>query len=152
MRIRLLSGLIAGFVGALGMWLVILLSYFFGFHIRIIPAITELFVTDSFLGTFQASIVGVIAHFICGGILGIAFLLTLEITGYSNWILKGAAGGAVVWFLLCGMLAKILNISMRSDAVNSLANLVVHIIYGIITSLVIVYFHNRTNIENKHEV
>lgn len=149
---KLFLGAIAGFIGALIIVIIIFLLSLLGIQVRLIPAISQLFVTDSLLGTFQANIVGLIAHFICGSIVGVAFLLALEITGYTHWILKGAAGGSAVWFLMCGILARILNLSMRSNAVNGLSNLFVHIVYGIIATWVIVHFNSKTKINNKRSI
>jgi len=151
-RNKLFLGTVAGFVGALVIAVFMLILKFFGIEVRVIPAISQLFLIDSFIGTFEANAIGLLAHLICGSIIGAIFLLALESTGYNHWILKGAAMGSIVWFSLCGVVARLLELSIRSNALNSLFNLIVHIIYGIVTAWFIFYFEGKAKSDNKLDV
>lgn len=136
-------GATAGFIGALVMAILIYLLHLFGVDVRLITAISQVFVRGPLVGTFQGNTIGLIAHFLCGSIIGIGILIVLEITGYTHPILKGASLGGAVWFITCGIIARILSISMRGDFSGTLFNFLIHIVYGIIATSIITNYHNR---------
>ncbi|PKM88012.1 MAG: hypothetical protein CVU87_08400 [Firmicutes bacterium HGW-Firmicutes-12] len=84
--------------------------------------------TFSYIGL----LIGLFAHYIVGGIIGLSFTHYLCLTNKSHPILKGLFSGLVAWLFLAGMLLKF-GIS-NYDPIDELSNfmlLIDHIIFGI---------------------
>ena len=133
MKDKFFLGLSAGLAGSLVMaallWLLNLIP---GVSIKMLYEIASLFNVGA-VGTFQRGITGTIVHFICGSIIGLAMLSLFQTTGYGLPMLKGAGMGAFTWFLLCGILARLLNLQMRDTFTDSMLLLLVHTAYGMTT-------------------
>lgn len=143
MKSKLFLGTGAGFIGALAIAFIIYLLYYVGINVPLITAISRIFVLEPMVGTFRGNIIGLIAHLMCGSIVGLVILIGLEVTGYNHFVLKGALFGGGIWFTLCGILAKILNIYMQGDFLGSIFAFLIHIIYGIITTWIITHYSSK---------
>lgn len=149
MKSKLFLGTSAGFIGSVVMAVLIFLLHLVGVDVKLITAISQLFVKEPIVGTLLGNTIGLIAHFICGSIVGLGILIALDITGYTHPVLKGALFGGGVWFLLCGILARILNINMQGDFLGTLFNFLIHIVYGIVTVSIITHYNYRSTAKNK---
>lgn len=151
MKPKLFLGMGAGSVGAAVMAILIYLLHFVGVNVPLITAISRIFVKEPLVGTTLGNTIGLIAHLMCGSIVGLGILMALDYTGYTRPVLKGALIGGGIWFLLCGIVAKMLNIKMQGDFLGTLFNLLIHIVYGVVAVSMINHFHNKTTarINNK---
>lgn len=145
---KFFQGITAGFTGALVIAVLIYILNWFDIHVKLITAISQIFVSKDLVGTFQGNIIGLIGHLACGSLVGAGILIAFEVTGHEHSTMKGAALGAGAWFFLCGIMAKLLELNMQSNFLGSLFNLLVHIVYGMVAAWVIMYFHGKSAIES----
>jgi len=131
MKDKFFLGLSAGLAGSLAMLVLLwLLNLIPGVSMNLLYEIAALFITGE-SGTLENGITGTIVHFICGSIIGLAMLALFQIIGFSFPLIKGAGLGMFTWFLLCGIVARLLNLQMPDTFIDSILLLLVHIAYGI---------------------
>ncbi len=131
MKDKFFLGISAGLAGSLVMVLLLwLLNLIPGVSINMLDEVSTLF-NERAVGNLQRGITGTTVHFICGSVIGLAMILLFQTTGYGMPLLKGAGFGAVTWFLLCGIMARLLNLQMQDTFVDSFLLLLVHIAFGL---------------------
>ncbi len=152
MRDKFLLGSLAGASGAVVMlFFSSLLNSLPGLRLKLLFGVSQLFVPKGLVNTLPGNIIGSIAHLICGGLVGIGILYVLEITGYKYNLIKGAALGICAWFLLCGVLAKLLGLKMQDNFLDTILVMLVHIPYGITTAWIINRFRIKMPVRQQQE-
>jgi hypothetical protein len=140
MKDKFFLGALAGTAGSTVMLtLYFILNSLPGISIKLLDGIARVFVPEPVIGTLEGNIIGIIAHFMCGSMIGLAILVIFEITGYNNPLLKGAALGAGSWFIACGIVGRLININIQDNFIDQMLNLLIHIPYGI----TVAWFLNR---------
>ncbi|KNZ69554.1 hypothetical protein Tfer_1799 [Thermincola ferriacetica] len=142
---RFFLGVVAGLAGAVVMVILnFLLNLIPGVQMELIFGISKLFVPQNLLGTLAGGTIGVIAHLICGSLVGLIFLVILEKTGLSYPVLKGAILGLGCWFVVNGLIGKFLDLGMQDKFIDNILIMLIHIPYGIITAWIIYRYHPKT--------
>ncbi|ADG82088.1 hypothetical protein [Thermincola potens] len=138
MEDRLIAGGVAGLAGSLVMvGLDYLVNLIPGVSTNLLLAASAILSTDVELGTVTGNVTGFIIHLICGSILGVIFIFLLEITKYRFVLLKGFLFGIGAWFIVCGMIARLLNLPIQDKFIDNLFMLLIHIPFGLTTAFVI---------------
>lgn len=129
---------LAGLAGAAIMALInFIINLIPGVNMELIFGVSELFVPKNLLGTLQGAAVGLIAHLACGALVGLIILWALEIFGYDYILLKGAIFGLFSWFLMCGILGRVLKLGMQDKFIDNILFIIIHIPFGITTAWLI---------------
>jgi len=144
---KFILGGTAGMAGGVVMGLSIyLLNLIPGISIHMITRVALLFSPSAVSGPVQSNIIGFIGHLFCSALVGFIAIMLLDYTGYSHSFLKGLGFGAVAWFALCGVLARILNLNMADKFVDSVLLLLVHVLFGVITVWIINRYRYREEV------
>ena len=145
MRDKLLLGSIAGMAGAATMIAAnSLLNLIPGINLKLIFGVSEIFVSKALTGTVAGNIIGGIAALTCGALVGVAILYAFEFTGYHYLLIKGTFLGLASWFLLCGILARILRLGMQDTIIDNILMITIHLLFGLITAWVIGRYRKKT--------
>jgi len=141
LRDRFTRGLIGGIVGGIVMNIFNLFSYYLGIaELRYIDwAAVVIYGTKP--ENMIETVFALVGQIIFAGVLGIIFAYLIIFVSSTNYLLKGAVFGAVIWFLLYGisLLYKIEStIPLHFDTAAS--DLVGSIIFGVILSKILHWF------------
>lgn len=141
MKDKFLLGSLAGIAGAMVMVIAnLLLNLIPGVSQKLLFAVTQMFVLPAMVNTFNGQVIAVLANLACGGLLGLIFTYLISFT-YPKYILvKGLIFGSGAWFLMCGMVARALNLPMVSKPLDQYINVAVHLIYGTVIAYIISKF------------
>lgn len=91
------------------------------------------------LATTQGKVIGYIADSVIGGLLGVATVYALGVTGKNSAILKGALTGQATWTTLYGVLGTLGATKVSPVSPNTvITELVGHTVYGMATALLAV--------------
>lgn len=138
MKDRFIVGSLAGMAGAAVMALInFIINLVPGLNMELIFGVSTLFVPKTLQGTLQGAAIGLIAHMICGALVGMVMLGVLEVSGYDYIQLKGAILGLFLWFLLSGLLGRALELGMQDKFIDNLLFILIHIPFGITTAWLI---------------
>lgn len=144
MKDNFIIGALSGMAGAAVMSsLNFLLNLSPRINMKLIFGASELFVPKSLAATLQGSTIGLIAHLVCGSILGLAIFGILEKFGYEYIIFKGTVLGLASWFLLCGILGKTLRLGMQDKFIDNILFILIHIPFGVTTAWLIKRYRYR---------
>lgn len=144
MRDRFFLGSAAGITGAAVMSIInFVVNLIPGINMKLLFGASELFIPKSMVGTLPGSTIGLVAHLVCGSLVGLAFLIVLERFGYDYIILKGSILGLFAWFILCGLMGKALKLGMQDKFLDNTLFILIHIPFGITTAWIIKHYRAR---------
>lgn len=133
------SGLLAGLLGTLADFIIYVLSYF------ILGTSTVAHYISQLIFPFQEPnttglILGSITHFVVGSIIGILFALFYKYFGYDYANIKGIGVGLLLWIVHVGIIPLMVSPRpfLHSNKLESFVELIVHISYGIFTTMYLV--------------
>lgn len=145
MKDRFFIGSLAGMAGAVVMAVIdFLINLMAGIDVKLIFGVSELFVPKHLLATLPGATIGLIAHIVCGALLGLAIVVVLELFGYDYIVIKGVILGLFTWFLLSGMMGKALKLGMQDKFIDNILFLLIHIPFGVTTTWLIKRFRSGT--------
>ncbi len=134
MKDKFIIGSLAGLAGSAVMALInFIINLIPGINMELIFGVSALFIPESLQGTLPGAAMGLFAHLICGTLVGMVILGLLEISGYEHTLAKGAILGLFSWFLLCGMLGRVLELGMQDKFIDQVLFIINHVFFGIIT-------------------
>lgn len=134
MKDKFFAGSVAGMIGASVMAAAnFLVNLIPGVDMKLIFGVSELFVPKPLTGTVEGAAIGLIAHLVCGSLVGLTVMAVMEKTGYDYLILKGTVIGMIAWFLLCGLLGRVLGLTMQDKFIDNIMMIIIHIPFGIAT-------------------
>jgi hypothetical protein len=141
MKDKFLLGSLAGIAGAVVMVIAnILVNMIPGLSVKLLFGVTHLFVPPVAVNTINGNIIAILANLACGGLLGVIFTYFVSFTNPKYMLLKGAIYGGGTWFMICGMVARVLRLPMVDKPMDQYMILAMHIIYGIVIAFVIARF------------
>lgn len=147
MKDKFFAGALAGMIGAAVMVsLNFLVNLIPGVDLKLLFGVSELFVPKPLYGTLEGAIIGLIAHLVCGSMVGLGIMLVLEKTGYNHLILKGTFLGLLAWFLLCGLLGRVLGLRMQDKFIDNILMILIHIPFGIATAWAVYLFRKKAKV------
>jgi len=147
MKDKFFAGALAGMIGAAVMAsLNFLFNLMPGVDLKLLFGVSELFVPKPLYGTLEGATIGLISHLVCGSIVGLGVMIVLEKTGYNHLILKGALLGLLAWFLLCGLLGRVLGLRMQDKFLDNILMILIHIPFGIVTAWAVYRFREKTKV------
>lgn len=133
MKDRFLLGTTAGAVGGLVIGILhLLFDQIPGVSLKMIYGVSKLFVPAGMLGTLEANIIGGLANIVCASVIGLFIMTAIEMTGFDSYLFKGAMLGTMIWFLTCGLLARVLKLNMQDTFWDTVLIILIHAIYGIV--------------------
>lgn len=137
MKDRLLRATFTGFFAVIIKDLVDFIYIKLGFHgVLMAKVAAGAFVAKEDINSPLSLILGYSAHFTVGGILGVAFLVLIHLSGYDYSIIKGLFFGAVVWLFLPGMLLSLgISSFVPGDISSNFMLLLDHLAFGLTLGL-----------------
>jgi hypothetical protein len=99
----------------------------------------ELFLHKPYLHTFLGIIFGNIWSFVVGGLHAVAFVYTLEFTGWRYLWIKSLTVTSVGWLLGVGLLFRALNIAdqVHKDPLGMVFFYLAHIVYASVSAFIV---------------
>lgn len=150
MKDKFFLGALAGMAGALVMsFLNFIINLIPGVNMKLLFGVSQLFVPKAMSDTLPGTAIGFIAHLICGALVGIAFLLVFEYFSYDYPLLKGTFLGLASWFIMCGILGRVLRLPMQDKILDNILFILIHIPYGITTAWIINRYYRHPHINKE---
>lgn len=145
-----LVGALGGLIGTVPMLLVAYIFYKLGLAKYLLAEVAaSIFVDPSQAGLPISLLIGYMANFVIGGILGVGLIFLYRLTGYDYFYIKSVAYGALVWITVWGLVPNVhLSRIIVLDPMHNFVAFIDRVLFAVTAAWAIKYLQERNIVKS----